>query len=252
MLALAFVRRADVGRAAHAQVHRGETVEIALGWSIVLYAALGALMSGFRPLFQRGRWEIHCLLSGVCTALIVLAEYLMITFRREPVVFVFDKDIWWRIGGAGLVAMLLVAVLFLRAQLPRVPRRLRSAAGAQTTPYTLIWPVALPASPSAELRVYLSRLPHALRPRRPRARSSGGSRWRAARCGPRRSPAAREVTVRIPSVRGEIRDRNGITLVANRASYEVDFYLPDMVRGYGRQHGHGADDRVPRRSVPGR
>src|SRR5687768_16728817 len=46
-----------------------------------------------------------------------------------------------------------------------------------------------------------------------------------------------EVTVRIPSVRGEIRDRNGITLVANRASYEVDFYLPDMVRGYRQQMG---------------
>src|SRR6187402_1733862 len=46
-----------------------------------------------------------------------------------------------------------------------------------------------------------------------------------------------EVTVRIPSVRGEIRDRNGITLVANRASYEVDFYLPDMVRGYRQENG---------------
>src|SRR6476619_1303264 len=46
-----------------------------------------------------------------------------------------------------------------------------------------------------------------------------------------------EATVRIPSVRGEIRDRNGSTLVANRASYEVDFYLPDMVRGFKRQHG---------------
>lgn len=41
-----------------------------------------------------------------------------------------------------------------------------------------------------------------------------------------------EVTVRIPSVRGEIRDRNGLTLVGNRASYEVEFYLRDMVRGY--------------------
>jgi len=40
------------------------------------------------------------------------------------------------------------------------------------------------------------------------------------------------VTVRIPSVRGEIRDRNGIPLVQNRASYEVDFYLPDMVNGF--------------------
>src|SRR5216110_3896886 len=46
-----------------------------------------------------------------------------------------------------------------------------------------------------------------------------------------------EATVRIPSVRGEIRDRNGTTLVANRASYEVDFYLPEMVRGYRQQNG---------------
>ncbi len=46
-----------------------------------------------------------------------------------------------------------------------------------------------------------------------------------------------QVTVRIPSVRGEIRDRNGLTLVTNRASYEVDFYLPDMVRGYKQKIG---------------
>src|SRR5439155_1413708 len=37
-----------------------------------------------------------------------------------------------------------------------------------------------------------------------------------------------QATVRIPSVRGEIKDRNGITLVQNRASYEVDFYLPGV------------------------
>lgn len=41
-----------------------------------------------------------------------------------------------------------------------------------------------------------------------------------------------EVTVRVPSVRGEIRDRNGVTLVANRASYCVDFYLPQIVKAY--------------------
>lgn len=51
-----------------------------------------------------------------------------------------------------------------------------------------------------------------------------------------------EVTVRIPSVRGEIRDRNGIPLVQNRASYDVDFYLPDLVRGYKQ--------RYPDRAVP--
>jgi penicillin-binding protein 2 len=46
-----------------------------------------------------------------------------------------------------------------------------------------------------------------------------------------------EATVRIPSVRGEIRDRNGMTLVQNRASYEVDFYLPEMVKGYRERVG---------------
>jgi penicillin-binding protein 2 len=50
-----------------------------------------------------------------------------------------------------------------------------------------------------------------------------------------------EVTVRIPSVRGEIRDRNGIPLVQNRASYEVDFYLPEMVRGFKDRN----DGQVP-------
>ena len=46
-----------------------------------------------------------------------------------------------------------------------------------------------------------------------------------------------EVTVRIPSVRGEIRDRNGIPLVTNRASYSVDFLLPEMVKGYAEAFG---------------
>jgi penicillin-binding protein 2 len=46
-----------------------------------------------------------------------------------------------------------------------------------------------------------------------------------------------QATVRISSVRGEIKDRNGLTLVQNRASYEVDFYLPEMVKGYRERFG---------------
>ncbi len=53
----------------------------------------------------------------------------------------------------------------------------------------------------------------------------------------RKIAARSEVTVRLPAVRGEIRDRNGVTLVGNRASYELDFYLPDMVRGYRKEYG---------------
>ncbi len=110
MLALAFAGGL-MWDALGTQIVEGEP-EIALGWSIVLYAALGGLMSGFRPLFLRGRWEIHCLLSGVCTSLIVFAEYIVICIRRQPVTFAFNHEIWWRIGGAGLIAALLSPLFF--------------------------------------------------------------------------------------------------------------------------------------------
>ena len=47
-----------------------------------------------------------------------------------------------------------------------------------------------------------------------------------------------QVTVRIPAVRGEICDRNGIPLVQNRPSFDVDFYLPTTVRAYKQINGH--------------
>ena len=55
-----------------------------------------------------------------------------------------------------------------------------------------------------------------------------------------------QATVRIPSVRGEIKDRNGLTLVQNRASYEVDFYLPEMVKGYRERFGSASVGRTSR------
>ncbi|MGI9114134.1 MAG: penicillin-binding protein 2 [Chthoniobacterales bacterium] len=58
-----------------------------------------------------------------------------------------------------------------------------------------------------------------------------GAEWTA------RIRGSSEATVRIPSIRGEIRDRNGVSLVQNRASYEVDFYLPEMVKGYRQRYG---------------
>jgi len=58
-----------------------------------------------------------------------------------------------------------------------------------------------------------------------------GSEWTAQLRG------SSQATVRIPSVRGEIKDRNGLALVQNRGSYEVDFYLPEMVKGYRERFG---------------
>ena len=85
-------------------------VEISFGWSILLYAVLAAIMHGLKPLFNRGRWEVHCVLSGVCTSLILLSQYLMISFRRGSLVF--NREVWWQIGGPGLLAMLMAPLVF--------------------------------------------------------------------------------------------------------------------------------------------
>jgi penicillin-binding protein 2 len=55
-----------------------------------------------------------------------------------------------------------------------------------------------------------------------------------------------QLTVRLPAVRGEICDRNGVPLVENRASMEVEFYLPDIVRAWKEDH-----DEVPVRKYWG-
>jgi hypothetical protein len=85
-------------------------VEISFGWSIMLYAVLAAIMHGLKPLFNRGRWEVHCVLSGVCTSLILLSQYLMISFRRGSLLF--NREVWWQIGGPGLLAMLMAPLVF--------------------------------------------------------------------------------------------------------------------------------------------
>jgi len=88
----------------------GPRVEIALGWSILIYAVLASIMHGLRPLFMRGRWEVHCIMSGICTSLILLAQYLMITFRRGSLLF--EREAWWQIGGPGVLAMIMAPLLF--------------------------------------------------------------------------------------------------------------------------------------------
>ncbi len=88
----------------------GARVEISMGSSIVIYAVLAGIMHGLRPLFVRGRWEIHCIVCGLCTSAIVLAQYLMITFRRGY--FFFSPEVWWQIGGPGLIAVLISPVVF--------------------------------------------------------------------------------------------------------------------------------------------
>jgi hypothetical protein len=80
-------------------------VEIPIGWFIILYGLLAVFVHGLRPLFLRGRWDIHCLASGFCTVVILLSEYLMLAFQRPGLVF--PKELLARIFLPGFFAMLL-------------------------------------------------------------------------------------------------------------------------------------------------
>src|SRR5256885_9862798 len=65
----------------------GGRVEISFGSSILLYAVLAGIMHGLRPLFSRGRWEVHCIISGLCTSALLLGQNLMLSFRRGSLFF---------------------------------------------------------------------------------------------------------------------------------------------------------------------
>ncbi len=80
------------------------------GWSVVFFALLCAIAHGLRSQFRKGRWQIYCVLAGLGTALIVAAEFMVITVAREG--FIFDNAVWWRIVGSGLIALLISPLVY--------------------------------------------------------------------------------------------------------------------------------------------
>jgi len=52
----------------------------------------------------------------------------------------------------------------------------------------------------------------------------------------KRVPVKKLVSVRIPGTRGEIKDRNGITLVDSTPNYELRFDLREVVDAYRKRH----------------
>lgn len=81
------------------------------GLSIVLFAMLGTLMQGIRPLFKRGRLELPVLMVGVATFLWLLSQYLIITFLRGSLQF--PMGVWTKMITDTLLAMLAAPLIFL-------------------------------------------------------------------------------------------------------------------------------------------
>lgn len=84
-------------------------VEIALGCSIVFFVIYGSISNGFRPAFLRGHWWPLIPLSALGTSSFLLMQFLMITLRREELIF--DQAVIWRVLAPGLLAALFAPLL---------------------------------------------------------------------------------------------------------------------------------------------
>lgn len=83
---------------------------IRFGSSILLFAAIGALMQGIQPLFKQGKWWFSALLSGIAVFLYLAAEYSMICFIRGG--FIITKSTLEQMVFSSLLTMLVSPLVF--------------------------------------------------------------------------------------------------------------------------------------------
>ncbi len=95
--------------------------EIPFGFTIFLFGLTGSLIQGVRPLFRRGRWELPVFMIGLCTGLMLLIEYLVISFHRGQLEA--PPEFWWKLLMTSLFSSLVSPFLLLL--LSRVAERLR-------------------------------------------------------------------------------------------------------------------------------
>lgn len=84
--------------------------QLKFGYSILLYACMGFLMQGIRPLFREGKWHVSALLTGVAIFLYLFAEFMLITFVRGD--FIVTRGVMLKITFCSLLTMLLSPLVF--------------------------------------------------------------------------------------------------------------------------------------------
>jgi len=80
-----------------------------VGYSVILFAVMGTLMQGIRPLFKRGRWELPVIMVGIATLAWLLVEFLLMSFLRGS--FEFHPGLWTKLVTNTLLAMLVAPIL---------------------------------------------------------------------------------------------------------------------------------------------
>jgi len=86
-----------------------ETPDFAFGTSIVLFALLGSLMQGIRPLFRKGHWMLPVFMVGIAVFFQLVFQYLLINFQRGH--FFISGEIWFKVVLTAGSAMVLAPFL---------------------------------------------------------------------------------------------------------------------------------------------
>jgi hypothetical protein len=86
------------------------TVEIGIGWSIIVYSVLGTLMQYIRDktLLQELWWP-HPLLSALCTFSLLSFHYIVIALHRDSISF--NVNVFWKVFVPTVTSFLLFPVI---------------------------------------------------------------------------------------------------------------------------------------------
>ena len=91
-------------------VFQASSDSLKFGYSIILYALMGFLMQGIRPLFQQGKWYLTAGLTGVAIFLYLFVEFLLRSFVKGTLNF--DNGIIDQIGMTSLLTMAASPLIF--------------------------------------------------------------------------------------------------------------------------------------------
>lgn len=92
------------------EVYTQPVESLRFGYSILLFAGMGFLMQGLKPIFQQGKWHFSALLSGVAIFLYLAAEFILISFVRGD--FTVTRSILRLMTYTSLLSMLFSPMIF--------------------------------------------------------------------------------------------------------------------------------------------
>ena len=91
-------------------VYHSSLDNLKFGYSIILYALMGFLMQGIRPLFKQGNRFLSIILTGIAIFLYLFVEYLLRGFFIGG--FSFDNGIIEQIAATSVLTMMISPLIF--------------------------------------------------------------------------------------------------------------------------------------------